>query len=49
MEIAAGDGERLRLEVTGTDWAGFEGSESEGVSEDEDMEGLRGIAEDNLA
>lgn len=48
MEIAAGDAERLRFEVTGTDWAGFVGSESEEVPEDEDMEDLRGIAEDTL-
>lgn len=48
MESAAGDAERLRFEVTGTDWAGFVGSESEEVPEDEDMEDLRGIAEDTL-
>lgn len=48
MEIAAGDAERLRFEDTGTDLAGFVSSESEEVPEDEDMENLRGIAEDTL-
>lgn len=48
IEIAAGDAERLRFEVIGTDLAGFVGSESEEVPEDEDMENLRWIAENNL-
>lgn len=48
MEIAAGDAERLRFEVTGTGLAGFVISESEEVSADEDTENSRWIAEDNL-
>lgn len=48
MEIVAGDAERLRFEVTGTDLAGFVSSESEEVPEDEDTENSRWTAEDNL-
>lgn len=48
VDTAAGEVERLRFEVTGTGLAGFVSSESEEVPEDEDTEGSRWRAEDNL-
>lgn len=38
VEVAAGEAERLRFEVMGTDLAGFVCSESEEVPEDDDTE-----------